>query len=130
MGLILGIVIYVAFNIWILHQLKTFRPYEYDTTFCRDVRANLGMFAYASDVEATRQRLNSKKSRFWGDCVTRELKEKLDKVAADRAKIRREKNKRSYVTHTPKEELKLIGMRSRSHLRDEDLRRLLKKWIQ
>lgn len=64
MGLILGIVIYVAFNIWILHQLKTFRPYEYDTTFCRDVRANLGMFAYASDVEAARQRLNSKKSKF------------------------------------------------------------------
>ena len=64
MGLILGIVIYVAFNIWILHQLKTFRPYEYDTTSCRDVRANLGMFAYASDVEATRQRLNSKKSKF------------------------------------------------------------------
>lgn len=59
--------------------------------------------------------------------MTRELKEKLDKVAVDRAKIRREKNKRSYVTHTPKEELKLIGMRSRSHLRDEDLRRLLNK---
>ena len=59
--------------------------------------------------------------------MTERLKKELDKIAAHRAKIRREENKRSYVTHTPKEELQLLGKRSRSHLRDEDLRRLLKR---
>ena len=48
--------------------------------------------------------------------MTKEMKEKLDKVAADRAKIRREKYKKSYVTHTPKEALKRIGEMSRSRL--------------
>lgn len=42
------------------------------------------------------------------------LKEKLDQIAAHRAKLRREKNKKSYVTHTPKAELKRLGERSRS----------------
>lgn len=38
--------------------------FKYDTTLCRDVRANLGMIAYASDIEKTRAKLNSKKSKF------------------------------------------------------------------
>ena len=59
--------------------------------------------------------------------MTERLKKALDEVATHRAMQRREANKKSYVTHTPKEVLKLLGMRSRSHLRDEDLRRLLKK---
>ena len=46
--------------------------------------------------------------------MTKEMKEKLDKVAADRAKIRREKYKKSYVIHTTKEELKRLGEQSRS----------------
>ena len=36
----------------------------YETAFCRDVRAELGMFAYPSDVEKKRQKLNNKKSKF------------------------------------------------------------------
>lgn len=38
--------------------------FEYDTMFCRDVRATLGMFAYASDVEDTRKKLNRRNSKF------------------------------------------------------------------
>lgn len=59
--------------------------------------------------------------------MTERLKKELDKIATHRAMQRREANKKSYVIHTPKEELRFIGKRSRSHLRDEDLRRLLKK---
>lgn len=40
-------------------------PYcRYDTMFCRNVRASLGMFAYKSDVEETRKWLNSSQSKF------------------------------------------------------------------
>lgn len=46
--------------------------------------------------------------------MTKEMKEKLDEIAAYRAKIRREEYKKSYVTHTPKEALKRLGERSRS----------------
>lgn len=36
----------------------------YDTMFCRDVRASLGMFAYKSDIEEKRKRLNRQDSKF------------------------------------------------------------------
>ena len=64
MGLILGIIIFAAFHIWLLHSLKNWKPYVYDTMFCRDVRASMDIIAYASDIEETRERLNSKKSKF------------------------------------------------------------------
>ena len=37
---------------------------RYDTRFCRDVRASLGMFAYKSEVEETRKWLNFSQSKF------------------------------------------------------------------
>lgn len=37
---------------------------RYDTTFCRDVRACLGMFVYASQVEEWRKALNRPNSKF------------------------------------------------------------------
>lgn len=64
MLLILGILIFIVSHIWILHKLKHWRPYEYETMFCRDVRAQESMFAYASDLEETRSRLNRKNSKF------------------------------------------------------------------
>ena len=36
----------------------------YETVFCRDVRANLGMIVSSSEVEAKREKLNNKKSKF------------------------------------------------------------------
>lgn len=36
----------------------------YDTMFCRDLRASLGMFAYKSDVDRIRKKLNNPKSKF------------------------------------------------------------------
>ena len=36
----------------------------YDTRFCRDTRASLGLFAYRSKVEEKRKRLNRPDSRF------------------------------------------------------------------
>ena len=37
---------------------------RYETMFCRDVRAELGMFAYPSEIEKRREKLNRKKSKF------------------------------------------------------------------
>ena len=37
---------------------------RYDTIFCRDVRASLGMFAYKSELEEKRKRLDRQNSRF------------------------------------------------------------------
>lgn len=48
--------------------------------------------------------------------MTEKFKKALDEVAAYRAKIRREENKKSYVIHTPKEALKQLGERSRSRI--------------
>lgn len=41
------------------------------------------------------------------------LKKQLDEIAAFRSKQRREKYKKSYPMHTPKEALKELGERSR-----------------
>ena len=64
MELILGIIIFIVSHIWILCKLSKWRPYEYETMFCRDVRAQEGMFAYKSELEETRQRLSKKNSKF------------------------------------------------------------------
>ena len=66
MWLILGIMLFTISHIWILYKLNKWRPYEYNTMFCRDVRAQEGMFAYVSDLEETRKHLNRKNSKFWG----------------------------------------------------------------
>ena len=61
-----AIVVYAIISIGLIQYAKYMEKnmFKYDTTFCRDVRANLGMIAYASDMEKTRVRLNSKRSRF------------------------------------------------------------------
>ena len=64
MGLLLGVVVFVVSHIWILIKLSEFRPYEYETMFCRDVRAQEGMFVYQSELEETRQKLSKKNSKF------------------------------------------------------------------
>lgn len=66
MDILLCVVVYILISLAFIQLVKSAerKMCSYDTTFCRDVRANLGMFAYASDIEATRQRLNSKKSKF------------------------------------------------------------------
>lgn len=51
----------------------------------------------------------------------RELDKKLDEIATRIAKARKERNKYSYVIHTPKEALKRLGERSRTHLNEENL---------
>lgn len=64
--------IFLVLFVWILVNLELIqfvhyvdaRYCRYDTMFCRDVRASLGMFAYKSDVEATRKWLNSSQSKF------------------------------------------------------------------
>jgi len=50
------------------------------------------------------------------------LTEALDEIAEARAKERNLENKHSYVIHTQKEALKILGERSRSHLNEEDLK--------
>ena len=64
MLLILGILIFVVSHIWILCKLSKWRPYEYETMFCRDVRAQQGMFAYKSALEETRIKLSRKGNKF------------------------------------------------------------------
>lgn len=38
--------------------------FEYDVTFCRNVRAQMGMIAYASDIYEWRESLNRPNSKF------------------------------------------------------------------
>ena len=66
MDLILCIIIYALISLGFMLFAKSVvrRVHSYDTTFCRDVRANLGMIAYKSTVEESRARINSKKSKF------------------------------------------------------------------
>jgi hypothetical protein len=66
MEIILPMIVFVLINLWFIHRCNVSedRRCHYDTTFCRDVRAQLGMFAYKSKVEATRERLSCPNSRF------------------------------------------------------------------
>ena len=61
-----AIVVYAIISIGLIQYAKYMEKnmFKYDTTFCRDVRANLGMIAYASDIEKTRVKLNNSKSKF------------------------------------------------------------------
>ena len=61
-----AIVVYAIISVGLIQYAKYMERnmFKYDTTFCRDVRANLGMIAYASDIEKTRAKLNSNKSKF------------------------------------------------------------------
>ena len=64
-ALLLVLFIYLRINIRFLRLIHEYEknPCIYDTRFCRDVRANLNMFAYPSRVEATRKHL-AKQSKF------------------------------------------------------------------
>lgn len=66
MEIILVAIVYIIISLVFICLCKKFEKNckTYDTNFCRDVRANLGMFAYPSDIEAAREKLNSKKSKF------------------------------------------------------------------
>lgn len=61
-----AIVVYAIISIGLIQYAKYIESnmFKYDTTFCRDARANLGMIAYASDIEKARAKLNSNKSKF------------------------------------------------------------------
>lgn len=61
-----AIVVYTIISVGLIQYAKYIERnmFKYDTTFCRDVRANLGMITYASDIEKTRAKLNSNKSKF------------------------------------------------------------------
>ena len=66
MELILFLIYWVLVNIGLLYYIRYVDTNygTYETLFCRDVRASLGMFAYRSDLEETREYLNSSKSKF------------------------------------------------------------------
>lgn len=66
MELILFMIYWLLVNIGLLRFIKWTENNigVYDTMFCRDVRAQLGMITYASDLEETRKRLNHPKSKF------------------------------------------------------------------
>ena len=66
-GLLFGLIL--AFVVNSLRVSKAAKEAEkemcsYETAFCRDVRASLGMFAYPSKLEETRQKLNRANSKF------------------------------------------------------------------
>lgn len=66
MGIFLVVFIWILVNLGLiqfLHYVDA-RYCRYDTMFCRNVRASLGMFAYKSNLEETRKRLNSSQSKF------------------------------------------------------------------
>lgn len=62
----LAIIAVVLINIGILTLIKKVerKNSTYETMFCRDVRAQLGMFVCKSDVEYMRKRVNRRKSKF------------------------------------------------------------------
>ncbi len=66
MEIILLVIVFVAINVFFLRLINKHIENQnyYDTINCRDVRAELGMFAYPLAVEAKRKRLNNKKSKF------------------------------------------------------------------
>ena len=66
MDLILAVIIVFLIHIGLLFFIKWCEKNigVYDTMFCRDVRANLGMFAYRSAVEGKRKNLSNPKSKF------------------------------------------------------------------
>lgn len=62
----LAVITFVCISVsflWLANKVKK-RGYTYETAFCRDVRAKLGMFAYTSQVEANREKLKMKNTKF------------------------------------------------------------------
>lgn len=66
LDLILFLVVWILINIGLIYIAKEAEKEmcSYETAFCRDVRASLGMFAYLSKLEETRQKLNRANSKF------------------------------------------------------------------
>ncbi len=66
MDIILAVIIFVLVSLFLLQLAKKVEKKNctYETVFCRDVRAELGMFAYPSQVEEKREQLNRKESKF------------------------------------------------------------------
>lgn len=66
MDLILCVIIVLMIHIGLIAFAKWAEKHfcAYDPIFCQDVRANLGMFVYKSDVERMRKKLNNPKSKF------------------------------------------------------------------
>lgn len=66
MDIIFAVLVFVSVNVFFLWMIrKTENQYSpYETAFCRDVRAGLGMFAYPSKVEVKRENLNRKNAKF------------------------------------------------------------------
>lgn len=66
MEIILYVFVFSVINIFFLWLYKKVEKQHcsYETAFCRDVRAELGMFAYILELEAKREKLNRKNSKF------------------------------------------------------------------
>lgn len=66
MDIILAVIIFALVSLFLLQLAKKVEKDNctYETAFCRDVRAELGMFAYPSEVDAKREKLNRKNSKF------------------------------------------------------------------
>ena len=57
------VMIWILVNLGLL-QFAKWSTYKYDPAFCRDACDNLGMFAYKSDIEEARKKLNCSRSKF------------------------------------------------------------------
>ena len=66
MDIILAVLAFTAISMLLLWLAKKVEKQNsmYETAFCRDVRTELGMLAYPSEIEAKRKGLNNKKSKF------------------------------------------------------------------
>lgn len=66
MDIILAVIVFAGISLFLIQLAKKVEKQNstYETCFCRDVRANLGMFAYPSQVESKREKLNRKDSKF------------------------------------------------------------------
>ncbi len=66
MDIIFAVLVFAGismFLIWLAKKVEK-KNCGYETVFCRDVRAQLGMFDYPSQVEEKRVQLNRKESKF------------------------------------------------------------------
>jgi len=66
MDIIFAVLVFVSVNIFFLWLIgKTEEQYSlYETMFCCNVRTELGRLAYTSKLEAKRENLNRKSSKF------------------------------------------------------------------
>lgn len=59
-----AVIIYFLISICLILYANKASFKNYTPVFCRDIRAQLGMFAYKSDVEEKRAKLNRPDSKF------------------------------------------------------------------